>query len=84
MFKVGVHKRIPMKAIQTPFIQKSLIFDGDERAMTPSHRLPARVYHVLKANQNVKMTLQEVKWILSRFTCEMRYFQWDKTDCCGC
>jgi len=118
VFKVDFHRRPPMKAIQTPFILKGIIFDCDGRAMTPSMsrknstspyyryyvsmraikegyaaarvkslnaeeieqfviaqarqmiaapEVAAKVHRILKANQQVKMPLQEVKWILSRF-----------------
>lgn len=118
IFKVDFHRRTPMKAIQTPFILKGIMFDCDGRAMTPSMsrknktspyyryyvstraikegyaaapvkslnaeeieqlviaharkilaepEVASRVYRILKANQNVKMTAQEVRWTLSRF-----------------
>ena len=118
ILKVDYQRRIPMKAIQTPFILKGIIFDCDGRAMTPhtsqkkkdgryyryyvstraikegyaaapvkslnaeeieqlviaqarkmiaEPEVAAKVYRILKADNNVKMTLQEVKWILTRF-----------------
>ncbi len=118
VFKVDFHKRVPMKAIQTPFILKGMIFDIDGRAMTPhmgknrkggsyyryyvstraikegyaaapipslpageieqlvvaqarkmiaEPEVAAKVHRILKIEDNVKMTLQEVKWILTRF-----------------
>lgn len=118
VFKVDHKRRVPMRATQSPFILKGMIFDGDGRAMTPTMsrrsrtspyyryyvstraikegygstrmaslnaeeieqwviaharkmiaepEVASKVYRILKANQNVKMTLQEVRWILSRF-----------------
>ena len=118
LFKIYYKQRPTMKAIQTPFILKGLIFDCDGRAMTPSvsqkkkigkyyryyvstraikegyaaapvkplnaqeiegiviaqarkmiaePEVAAKVHRILKENGKVKMTLQEVKWILTRF-----------------
>ncbi len=118
LFKIHYKQRPAMKAIQTPFILKGLIFDSDGRAMTPSvsqkkkigkyyryyvstraikegyaaapvkplnaqeiegiviaqarkmiaePEVAAKVHRILKENGKVKMTLQEVKWILTRF-----------------
>ena len=118
LFKIHYKQRPTMKAIQTPFILKGLIFDSGGRAMTPSvsqkkkigkyyryyvstraikegyaaapvkplnaqeiegiviaqarkmiaePEVAVKVHRILKENGKVKMTLQEVKWILSRF-----------------
>jgi DNA invertase Pin-like site-specific DNA recombinase len=118
LFKIHYKQRPTMKAIQTPFILKGLIFDSGGRAMTPSVsqkkkigkyyryyvstraikegyaaapvkplnaqeiegiviaqarkmiaelEVAAKVQRILKESGKVKMTLQEVKWILSRF-----------------
>jgi hypothetical protein len=55
----------PVKSLNAEEIEQLVI--AQARKMVAAPEVATRVYRILKADQNVKMTLQEVRWILARF-----------------